>query len=125
MCMGISILTSEFGLSSLVIILIGLIVVWTGYLKKQRSAWFVMLVIVFGWAFPIFIWHDTLFEGRAFFFMHGSDWLSLFADAKRGSGFSSGVAQAGMIKGMLVFLPVVVALFLPVKSFFRPAPQRI
>src|SRR5260370_4907111 len=41
--------------ASLAIILIGLIVVWTGYAKRSRPAWFVMFVIVWFWAFPRFI----------------------------------------------------------------------
>ena len=37
------------------VILIGLIVVWTGYVKRSRSAWLVMFAIVWLWAFPIFV----------------------------------------------------------------------
>lgn len=36
-------------------ILIGLIVVWTGYVKRSRSAWLLMCAIVWFWAFPIFV----------------------------------------------------------------------
>ena len=43
------------GFASLAIILIGLIVAWTGYLNKIRWAWLVMFVIVWMWAFPTMI----------------------------------------------------------------------
>src|ERR1035438_5728553 len=39
----------------LAIILIGPIVTWTGYAKRLRWTWFVMLVIVCVWAFPSLI----------------------------------------------------------------------
>jgi hypothetical protein len=42
-------------ISGSAVILIGLIVVWTGYVKRSRSAWLVMFAIVWLWAFPIFV----------------------------------------------------------------------
>jgi hypothetical protein len=41
--------------ASLAKILIRLIVVWTGYAKRSRPAWFIIFVIVWFWAFPRFI----------------------------------------------------------------------
>ena len=41
------------GIASLTIICIGLIVTWMGYIKRLRWTWFVLLVIVWGWAYPI------------------------------------------------------------------------
>jgi len=38
------------------LISIGLIVTWTGYVKAVRSAWFIMFIIVWFWAFPLFLW---------------------------------------------------------------------
>jgi hypothetical protein len=48
----------SFGVASLAIILIGLIVTWAGYIKKVRWTWFVMFVIVWGWAFPVMAFPD-------------------------------------------------------------------
>ena len=45
----------RFGVVCLAIILIGLVVIWTGYVKRSRPAWFVMFVIVWFWVFPVFI----------------------------------------------------------------------
>src|SRR5690348_6324149 len=46
----------ELGVTSLTLIVIGLIVTWTGYLNKARWAWFAMFTLVWGWAFPLMIW---------------------------------------------------------------------
>lgn len=50
------------GVACLAIILIGVIVIWTGYVNRARSAWLVMLVIALAWAFPLFV--SPLFQGR-------------------------------------------------------------
>jgi hypothetical protein len=46
---------SNFGVASLVIILIGLIVTWLGYIQRIRWTWFVMFVIAWFWAFPLLV----------------------------------------------------------------------
>lgn len=43
------------GFASLAVIWIGLIVTWTGYLNRSRVAWFVMFIVVWIWAFPVYI----------------------------------------------------------------------
>jgi hypothetical protein len=103
-------LYGEVARLSLTMILIGLIVVWTGYLKKLRWTWFIMFVIVFGWAFPIYIWHDIL---RPAFIMPASDWHAILASAARGDR----VGRA-FFEEMFLFSLMIVALFLPVKPFF-------
>lgn len=45
--------TGDLGVASIAIIFIALIVTWAGYAKCLRSAWFVMLVVAWGWAFPL------------------------------------------------------------------------
>lgn len=45
-------LIHQDGVASLAIICIGLIVTWMGYVNKIRWTWFVMFIIVWGWAFP-------------------------------------------------------------------------
>jgi hypothetical protein len=59
--------TSHYlGVACLAIILIGLIVIWTGYVKRARSAWLVMFVVVWFWAFPLFVFPflDGVVHGR-------------------------------------------------------------
>jgi hypothetical protein len=113
----VSRLTGEVGRLSLVILLIGLIVLWTGYLQKLRWTWFILFVIVFGWAFPVLIWHDVLFNGRAFI-QPVSEWLALLANAVREPG-----PARFIVEEMLLFSLMVVALLLPVKSFLH-SPRR-
>ncbi len=105
-------LNREMAILSLAIILIGLIVVWTGYLKKLRWTWFIMFAIVFGCA-PILIFRDLALHPQGFF-MPASEWLRLLADAARGEPI---IARL-MVEQILLFLSMVVAVFLPVKSFF-------
>jgi hypothetical protein len=98
-------LTGERGVLSLTIILIGLIVIWAGYVKRTRWTWFVMFIIVFGWAFTELIlpwlgaWVGTPSK--------------LFLAAVRGPGIARDVVEA-----ILIFSLMVIALFLPTRSFF-------
>jgi hypothetical protein len=43
------------GIACLAVILIGLIVLWTGYIKRSRAAWLVMCVVAWLWTYPLFI----------------------------------------------------------------------
>lgn len=97
----------ELGIVSLAMIAIGLVVIWTGYLKKARSAWFVLLTIVWGWAFPVMLVPFVLH-------LNGSitlaEWVS---DALKQPG-----APRTLVKSVLIFLLMIIALILPIKSFF-------
>jgi hypothetical protein len=46
-------MTHYLGVACRAIILIGLIVIWTGYVMRARSAWLVMFVVTWVWAFPL------------------------------------------------------------------------
>lgn len=99
--------TSHYlGVACLAIILIGLIVIWTGYVKRSRSAWLVMFVVAWIWAFPLFVW--PLFKGTIV--LTFSEWLY------------SAIYQAGSpriwAESVLIFLLMAIALLLPIKSFF-------
>lgn len=99
--------TSVVGELMLALVIIGLIVTWTGYLKKVRWTWFVMFVVVSGLTVPlgVFPW-----------FMHPKVFLDLpelLVDAWRGQSFAW-----AFLEPILTFSLMVVALFLPVKSFF-------
>jgi hypothetical protein len=96
--------------ASLAIILIGLIVVWTGYAKRSRPAWFVMFVIVWFWAFPRFILSiiPLLIRERASF-----TFPELLCDAILGPGFPRDVVELH-----LAFLLMVIGLALPIGRVF-------
>jgi|SRR5208283_2823118 len=52
---GFRVTLSDVSIASLAIILIGLIVLWTGYVSRSRPAWLVMCVIAWAWTYPLFI----------------------------------------------------------------------
>ena len=97
---------SDLGVACLAIILVGLIVVWTGYIKRERWTWLVMLVVVWVWAFPLLVL--PLLKGRIVLAL--SEWLY------------SAIYQPGSpriwAESVLIFLLMVIALLLPIKSFF-------
>jgi len=97
---------APFGITSLAIIVIGLVVTWAGYIKGVRWTWFVMFVIVWVWAFPalmlplLYPWHSTFSIAQT---------LTTAID-------ESGIAR-GFVELVLIFLLMVVALVLPAKTF--------
>ena len=97
------------GIACLAVIVIGLIVVWTGYIRRSRSAWLVMFVIVWLWEHPIFVlpFLGPVLRGR----------LSLpvsevFYNAVSGPGFCR-----SMLETCLVFSIMLIALVLPIRNF--------
>src|SRR5690349_5538823 len=50
------------GFSSLANILVGIVVVWTGFMGRYRWAWLVMFLIVWIWAFPVLVL--PIFHGK-------------------------------------------------------------
>jgi hypothetical protein len=96
----------DLGVASLVIILIALIVAWAGYAKCLRSAWFAMFIVVWGWAFPLL----ALPSFRNSFALTFSELLYGALHGYRYPRF--------WVKGILIFSLMVIALLLPIKSFF-------
>jgi hypothetical protein len=95
-----------FGVACLAIILVGLIVLWTGYVERSRSAWLVMFVIAFAWAFPLFI--SPLFRAKMVSTI--SEWLYT---AIHEPGVSRTATEYAVS-----FSLMVIALLLPIRSFF-------
>jgi hypothetical protein len=100
--------TSDLSVVCLAVILIGLIVLWTGYVKRTRASWAVMFIVVWLWAFPLLVL-PLLGHTRS---LSIADWLYT-AIYYPGS--------ASWAKSPLPFLVMVIALLLPVKSFFLDA----
>jgi hypothetical protein len=96
---------SDLSVVSLAVILIGLIVLWTGYVKRTRASWAVMFVVVWVWAFPLLVL--PLFTRRGL--LRQSLYTAIYYP---GSGRSWDQSA---------FLLMVIALLLPVKSFFLKA----
>ena|ERR1700733_6015111 len=96
----------DFGIASLAIIFIGLIVTWAGYAKRLRWTWFVMFIIVCVWAFPILIL--PILQIRKGILL--SEW---FQTAIREPSPYRDLAEF-----VLIFALMVIALALPIKTFF-------
>jgi hypothetical protein len=99
--------TSDLSVVCLAVILIGLIVLWTGYIKRVGWTWAVMFIMVWVWAFPLLVL--PLFRPGH---LSIADWLYT-AIYYPGS--------ASWAKSPLPFLLMVIALLLPVKSFLFDA----
>lgn len=97
---------SYLGFACLAIILIGVIVLWTGYVNRSRSAWLVMCVIAWVWAFPLFV--SPLFEGKIV--VTFSEWIH--------AAISEPGLPRTLTEAVLIFLSMVIALILPVRAFF-------
>jgi hypothetical protein len=96
----------DLGVACLAVISIGLVITWTGYVKRARPAWFVMFILVWVWAFPLLVL--PVFQGT--WVGRPTDWASA---ALRRPGFERAFAES-----VLLFMVMVIALTLPIKSFF-------
>jgi hypothetical protein len=97
---------SDLAVVCLAVILIGLIVIWTGYLRRVRWTWAVMFILVWVWAFPLLVM-PILGHPRS---LSVPEWIYT-AICYPGS------ARA-WAESVLLFLVMVTALCLPVRSFF-------
>ncbi len=93
------------GFASLALIVISLIVTWAGYIKRVRWTWFVMLVIVWGWAFPLLVL--PLHPWRNF---------ALFVPTLASALKETGIGRTSM-EAILSFTLMALALVLPLKTF--------
>jgi hypothetical protein len=94
------------GFTCLANILVGLLVIWTGFIKRSRAAWFVMFIIVWVGGFPVLVWP----------ILGHKLGLTLVEWIYSAIG-QSGVPRAWAVS-VLTFTLMAIALFLPVGSFF-------
>ena len=97
------------GLASLTIIFVGLVVAWTGFIERRRSAWLVLALIAWVWAFPITVWplHHNFVASL-------KEWRLWLANAWQ----SPGLWRTFLIN-VLMFLLMLTALILPIPSLLR------
>ena len=100
----------EFGFSSLTVIIVALIVIWTGLAAGNRVAWVIMVVIVWVWALPVMTW-PVLRHGRRWTLSELREWVAF---AWRGEH----LARTYLIS-TLMFLLMLVGLILPVRALIR------
>jgi hypothetical protein len=99
------------GVDSIAFILIGLIVTWKGYVKKIPWTWLVMLIIVGAWGFPLLVL-DLIQH-------HSAITMTLFQILSR-AWEEPGFART-TVEQVVIFLLMMAALVLPVKSFLASA----
>jgi hypothetical protein len=107
---------SDVGRLWLELIIVGLIVTWTGYVNKVRWTWFVMFILVPGLTFrtgifPFFVHPRWVVEAV-------SELILEALGKKPATIFPLDLAWRSFIEPILIFLLMVIALLLPVKSFF-------
>lgn len=124
------------GFAYLGIATIGLIVLWTGYKKRERWAWFVMLNILLCFFFPSSVL-AVLLQIRAQNYRWSllldllepirdkECWRCLTTVPSRSESSGIKCVAVAMMIGLLTFLVMSIALLLPVKAFFwrQPAAQ--
>jgi hypothetical protein len=101
------VLFQSAGFASLANILVGLLVTWMGFVKGIRWTWFVMFIVVLVGAFPILVlppFQHTIAITMA-------EWAK---DALHEPG-----PPRAWTENVLIFALMVIALILPMKSFFR------
>jgi hypothetical protein len=96
------------GFASLAVVAVGLIVIWAAYIKRVRWTWFVMFVIVWVFYFPAYVLPEILAIQAA----ESVNWLGWLHNAMSQPGI-----DRAMLKVWLDFLLMLVALFLPARSF--------
>ena len=98
------------GLASLTVIIVALIVIWTGLAAGNRVAWVIMAVIVWVWAFPLMMLFPPLHIGPLSL-RELKDWI-IFAWRQDGLGR---VALMNPIMFSLMFI----GLILPLRALLR------
>jgi hypothetical protein len=123
---------ATFGFAFLGIAMIGLIVLWTGYRKRERLAWLIMLIILLCFEFPSSVlpvilhiraghlpWSSLLYYSGAF---PTPEWWRCYCLSISHPAFtySIGIECAAVLvsTGVFKFLVMLIALLLPVKAFF-------
>jgi hypothetical protein len=104
-------MTRTAGLASVTVIIVALIVIWTGLAAGNRVSWVIMAVIVLVWALPIMT-GPLLTHPRVLFSL--SDLRDWVAFAWRGEHLSR-----TYFLSTVVFLLMLVGLILPVRALLR------
>jgi hypothetical protein len=104
---------ASIAFASLALVVIGLIVVWTGYQKRMRWSWFIMVVFVCVYFVPVHLL-DVFLDIRR---VGWPWWPGVVQDAMEGRPFA-----VGALKELAIFTLMVIALLVPIKAFFGEEP---
>ena len=113
---------APLGITSLVMIAIGLVVTWAGYFKGLRWTWLVMSAIAWVWALPVLVL-PNFYPCGGLVLVSPSAFASMIRESLHAGPFSF-IARA-VLKDLLAFLLMVLALVLPAKTFIlgRGSPK--
>ena len=111
-----AVLLGQFGITDLAVIAVAIIVIWNGYARKLQWTWFVMFVIVWGWAFPFLVLPSFSYARGFDVYMWVLSWKNLSSWSYEGPIYYSPLYFS-------IFLLMLVALILPVRSFLRRTPR--
>lgn len=101
-----SLMFQNIGFLCLANILVGLLVTWTGFVKRNRIAWFVMFIIVWVGAFPVLVLPILGHKPAPTL----TEWIYSVVG-------SPSIPRAWAVS-VLTFVLMAIALFLLVRSFF-------
>ena len=107
-CIRIQNFFTPLGFFSLGLEMIGLIILWTGYRRRERHAWFVMLIITMFFIFPLDCL-TLLLQIRAKIYT----WSDLLGGVRAGWW-----RIIWIVEGFVNVLMMTIALLLPIRSFF-------
>jgi len=94
------------GFASLALICAGLVVIWTGFQNRLRSAWLILFLIAWLFYFPVFMFPQL--KGL----LSASNWLSLIAISRESD------MAIEQILARFGFLLILFGLCLPIGDFF-------
>lgn len=128
---------APFGFVSIGFVIIGLIVLWVGFRKKERWAWFVMLTIPLCFDFPstaLPVLLEIRKENYRWSLLltmletvrdEGVWHCFVLVNAHSCCGYSVGVGciDLGILTGILRLLVMLVFLLIPIKAFFRKSAK--
>lgn len=106
---------ASIAFATLALVLIGLVVLWTGYQKRTRSSWFIMAVFVFVYFMPVNM-IDVFLDIRR---MGWSWWPAVVHDAREGYRFA-----ISALYSLSFFTVMIIALLMPIRAFFWPKSER-
>ena len=111
---------APLGFADLGIVAIGLIVLWTGYRKRERWAWFVMLIVLLCFSFPSSVLPSYRWSYLLGFLgvLHEGGWHCLTILPTPSKSVGIGCMTVLTTIGPLKFLVMSIALLLPIKAFF-------
>ena len=104
---------SLLAFASLALIIIGITVIWTGYQKRFRSSWFILVVFVCVYFVPVYLLDISL----AMRTVGWPWWPELVRQVKAGRPLAQDAAIC-----LITLTLMLIALVLPVRAFFGKKP---